>query len=144
MEVRVCSYSEGPKGHDPKDIVVNTTSRSFDWGRSLSPFFLGPVTLPDGRQSANVENAWQYSKVYKPHVDSDGNPTPAWFTWSREGFSRFRADRYPMGKGAVPLYAYYRGLKLGYVESRKKLYAPLYAGAVEKTSAFRQQRTKGK
>ena len=41
-----------------------------------------------------------------------------------------------MGKGAKPLYSYWDGEKLDYVEARKKIYIPLYSNAVKKTEAF--------
>ena len=37
-----------------------------------------------------------------------------------------------MKRGAKPLYAVWKGQKLGYVEARKKIYAPLYSQCVEK------------
>jgi len=41
----------------PEDaIIINTTSRSSNWSRGLSPFFLGPIYLYDG--FASVESAW--------------------------------------------------------------------------------------
>ena len=46
------------------------------------------------------------------------------------------AHRYPMGKGAIPLFSYWNGEKLTYVEARKKIYIPLYYKAVKDTEAF--------
>ena len=43
-----------------------------------------------------------------------------------------------MGKGAVPLYSLWDGVKLSYVEARKKIYFPGYAKAVATTAAFSQ------
>lgn len=37
----------------------------------------------------------------------------------------------------IPLFSYYRGEKLSYVESRKKMYIPWYADLVVKTRAFK-------
>lgn len=117
-------------------IVVNTTSRSTNWSRSLSPFFCGPVNLYDEHTSVNVENAWQYSKVYEYYTDANGNPDERYFQWAKEGWGKTKADRYPMGRGAKPLYSYWDGNKLTYVEARHKIYIPLYSGAVQKTNAF--------
>jgi hypothetical protein len=121
--------------------VINTTSRSTNWSRGLSPFFLGPIPLYDGTFSANMENAWQYAKVYSQHVDTDNNPTPEYFAWARTGWDKTFADRYPMGKGAKPLYSYWDGKKLTYVEARKSIYAPLYANAIVQTPAYKQLAT---
>jgi hypothetical protein len=129
----------GPRDKLPsKDVgYINTTSRSPTWSQGLSPFFLGPVSCYSGLVAQNVENAWQYSKVYPSHVDADGNPSQAWEQWRNEGFARFRADRYPMGKGAVPLYSWWDGKKLSYIEARQEIYIPIYAAAVRETQAFK-------
>lgn len=123
----------------PKVLIVNTTSQSSTpWSIGLSPFFLGPVPLYNGQISLNVENGWQYSKVYKGHVGLDGNPTASYFEWAREGWARSRAVRYPMGKGVRPEYSFWDGQKLSYIEARKKIYIPLYVYAVAKTPAYQR------
>lgn len=134
MSVNVCGFRDTPKNK----IVVNTTSRSTTWSKYLSPFFTGPCSLYGEYVSKNVENGWQYSKVYEKHVDENKNPTQEYFEWAKNGWNKTTADRYPMGKGVVPLYSYWDGLKLPYIEARRKVYAPLYAAAVEKTNAFKQ------
>lgn len=126
-----------------KILEVNTTSRAKNrWEQELSPFNLGPVIvkLPNGEvvPSKNVENAWQFTKVYEEHVDpSTGLPHAGWRIWAEyEGFRANRAVRYPKGKGAKPLYSWWRGEKLGYIQARKEIYVPLYASAVMFTSGF--------
>lgn len=89
--------------------------------------------------ATNVENAWQYSKVYDGH-DLSGEPTPEWFQWRFLGFRKERAVRYPMGKGATPLYSWVGGKRLTYIEARKQLYIPAYSSAVRDTEAFAQLR----
>ena len=118
-------------------IEVNATSRSkVEWQKALSPFFLGPVDLYDGYVAQNVENGWQHSKCYPKHVDSEGNPTPEYWEWAKAGWANEWAERYPMGKGAKPLFSLWRGQKLGYIEARKQIYIPLYSKAVAGTAAF--------
>lgn len=130
--IRVC----GPRTKIPEGVkIINTCSVSRDWSRGLSPFLLGPVALWYGRTSLNVENAWQYSKVYKDQTIC-GEPSHKWFRWAEEGWNNPRAVRYPMGKGAVPVFSYWEWEKLGYVEARKKIYCPLYSKAVESTESF--------
>lgn len=119
-------------------IVINTTSRSKNWTRGLSPFFVGPVELYDGHVAQNIENAWQFSKAYKMHLDHERNPKDEYFEWAKKGWSDNWAHRYPMGRGAKPEFSYWDGEKLGYIEARKKIYMPLYANAVQKTAAFAQ------
>lgn len=139
----------GPRDCDmyrPDDpTFVNCTSHSKDWGRGLSPFINGPCKLYEGapcEYAKNAENAWQYSKlfagVFPGHVGPDGNPTAEFFRWAKIGYLTERANRYPVGKGKKPIYAYWAGEKLGYVESRKKIYIPVYGNAVRKTEAFQK------
>lgn len=116
--------------------VVNTTSRSGDWGRGLSPFFLGPVRLYGDYFSQNVENAWQYSKVYVEYTDENNEPNQSYFEWAQKGWSKRVADRYPKGRGAKPLYSLWDGEKLGYTAARRKIYLPIYSNAVRNTPAF--------
>jgi hypothetical protein len=119
-------------------IIVNATSRGTGWERALSPFFAGPVTLPNGQVSQNMENAWQFSKAYAQHVGCNGEILPAYWQWAKRGWSDRQAHRYPMGRGAVPLFALGadENERLDYVASRKRLYGPLYLAAVKSTAAF--------
>lgn len=140
-KVRVLGPRDRPS---PEGRVINTTSRASgpdSWSRGLSPFFLGPVSLYEGAvtsEAKNVENAWQFAKVYAQHTDAEGNPTEEYFQWAREGWEHTRAFRYPMGKGAVPEYSWWAGEKLTYVEARKQIYVPLYTRAVVRTAAFQK------
>lgn len=79
-------YLTGPMEKPGPGIIINTTSRSTDWGQEFSPFFLGPIDLYGGYVSQNMENAWQYSKVYQEHVDQDNNPTLAYWIWASNGW----------------------------------------------------------
>ena len=110
---------------------VDVTSSSGYWS-ALSPFKLGPVQLYDNRWSQNMENGWQYSKVYREHADGLLNliPSQAYWNWANDGWNNPRAVRYPMGKGAKPLYSRWAGENLGYIEARKRIYIPLYSQAV--------------
>lgn len=127
----------GPKDKtDKNEIVINTTSCSKTWSRGLSPFYLGPCKLYGNKIANNVENGWQFAKVYPEHVDENGDPNKAYWRWAYAGWQDKRAQRYPMGKGATPLYSFWNNEKLSYVEARKKIYIPLYANAVRDTEAF--------
>jgi hypothetical protein len=116
--------------------IIDTTSHSKTWSVDLSPFYLGPVHLYQDRFAHNVENAWQYSKVYNEHLNSSGTPNEAWFKFATDGFLKQRASRYPMGKGAIPKFSYWNGKRLSYVEARKQIYIPIYAKSVVGTEAF--------
>lgn len=131
-------YIVGLNESIPKNAVsINTTSRSPDiWARGLSPFYLGPCKLYFDYTAKNVENTWQYSKVYKNMVGEDGNPNQMYFAWAKAGWSDPKAQRYPMGKGAIPEYSWWDGEKLTYIQARKKIYVPVYAEAVKTTEVF--------
>lgn len=120
-------------------VVINTTSRSEEsWSRELSPFYLGPIPLYTGGKALKMENAWQYAKVYPQHVDFNGAPSKDYWQWANQGWSSFRAERYPFGKGVKPQYLWWDDEPLGYVPARLKVYFPLYRDAVATTSAFRR------
>lgn len=143
-EVRVTGMrSKIPNAADDNVLVLNCTSRSKEpkW-RQFSPFLLGPVMVPLGATKGVVskthENAWQYSKVYSRHVDKEGEPTADHWKWAEKGFHNPKAVRFPMGKGAKPEYSIWNREKYGYVEARKKIYAPTYAELVMKTPAFKE------
>jgi len=48
----------------PNGVYINTTS-SAGWSRDLSPFIIGPCDLYGGHVFQNMENGWQFSKVYR-------------------------------------------------------------------------------
>lgn len=137
-EIRVI----GPRDPRPTDgIVLNVTSTGTTWVRDFSPMLLGPVKLYGGYGSFNVENAWQYSKVYKEHLDidvTDGSRDVSYtyFNWAIHGWGDKRGQRYPMGKGAIPEFSIWDGEKLDYLEARKVIYEPLYRQAVYASGLF--------
>ena len=121
-----------PPGYTP----IDATSRSKNWSRELSPFFVGPCRLYERFVSQNVENGWQFSKVYKNFLSAEGEILPGYWDWAKKGWNDSYAHRYPAGKGAVPAFLYWNGEHLQYIESRLKVYLPLYSRAVVKTTAF--------
>lgn len=132
-------YVIGPKtkNFDMKHKhFFNVTSHSLDICKELSPFFLGPVKLYDRFVSKNVENAWQYSKVYEKFTEN-GEPTMEYFLWANLGWTSDKAVRYPMGKSAKPLYSWWDGHKYGYIDARKNIYVKLYKECAEKTDAYK-------
>ena len=135
MPVRVC----GPRSKAPKNAqYINTTSRDTGFAKGLSPFFLGPVKMYWNVTAKNVENAWQFSKVYEHHVSKTGVPTDDWAKWAIKGFNDSYAHRYPAGKGKKPAFSYWDGKLLGYIDARKQIYCPLYTQAVLVSPAYKQ------
>ena len=129
-----------PNQHQRGTVVVDATS-SGGWTADLSPFLIGPCALYHDHLgnlivTANMENAWQYAKVYVNHVDDENNSTLEYWRWAREGWANPRAVRYPMGKGARPQHSLWEGEKLGYIDARKRIYGPLYAEAVKRTEGW--------
>ena len=115
----------------PSDVVVvDTTSNTSINYKELSPFVL---SAPPAK---NFENLWQFSKVYRQYADALNNPTSAYYEWRDKGFNDIQAHRYPMGKGAVPLYSLWDGERLGYIEARKQIYAVEYASHVQLTVSY--------
>jgi len=110
-------------------VVIDTTSSSGQF-RGLSPFIL--PALP----AKNLENLWQFSKVYPCHVNPNGTVNTSWEVWRERGWQDTRAHRYPMGKGAIPLFSYWEDEHLDYIQARKKIYIPEYAKNVTKTKSF--------
>lgn len=127
------------RAKNPTDgVVIDTTSRSTNWSKGLSPFFLGPVELYNNHIALTFENGYQYCKVYANRADDAGNPTDEYYKWAREGWESPTAKRYPMGRAARPLYSLWDGARLGYIDARKQIYCQLYSATVETTPAYEQ------
>lgn len=110
----------------PFDLPRYDVTTHGDVFRPLSPMLLGPVPLYSGMYAQNMENAWQYAKVYPLHEhDMD-----AYWPWAQAGWGKSWADRYPMGKGAKPAYSLWAGERLDYITARRRIYVPLYTQAV--------------
>ncbi len=128
------------------DVVVSTVARAGELWSNLSPFILGPCDLyrSDGRmlRSKNMENAWQYAKVYEQHTKGldrwpyTAIPSPEYWKWAKAGWMNPKAARYPMGKGVKPCFSWWKGKPLNYINARKAIYGPLYAEQVLQTQAW--------
>lgn len=134
-------------------IFVDCTSRNKELAKDLSPFYLGPVTGPDGATAGTVETFFQCGKAYPCH-DDGGKPNAAYFAW-RDGMygknigeltkEELRHPQRSLGYEAgdccyYPWYDEKTGtyLPLDYVTSRKKVYIPNYARLVSKTETFKK------
>lgn len=124
-----------PKELLNKDTAVFSTVAKHS---GLSPFKIGPCKLYKDYVSKNMENAWQYAKVYNIHFrHSSQKPTGDYWEWAKSGWSNPKAVRYPMGKGKKPVGSWWNGELLDYVTARKRIYGPLYAEAVQKTEDWK-------
>lgn len=134
------------KDKAPKNVDLDITpiSTDRDW-KELSPFHLGPCRTPDGVRFHNFENLWQFSKVYKSHLENDndlicGEVGIDWYIWHMAGARTERGTRYPMGKGAVAEFSKWGNLRLGYIAARKQIYVPEYSKLLINTAKFRKLR----
>lgn len=140
-------YVVGPRDKVPEGAkLIDVTTR----GKSpFSPMY-NPCDYPI--RATRMENAWQYSKVYEEH-DDNGKPNKKWYEWREKGLKKPWADRYPMGKGHKPLYAWmeleffhmmskYRTRPMGYIEARHDLYIPLYKNMLKNVEKELEQLTK--
>ena len=120
-------------------LIIDTTSRagSGSWTQGLSPFILPGGHLYGNYYAKNVENAWQAAKVYKEFVDENENPSSKYFEWAEKIWNDNHAHRYPMGRNAKPLYSYWNGEKLSYIDARIKIYIPIYKRAVLQSNAYK-------
>lgn len=128
-------------------LTYNVTSTTREkWCLEFSPFFLGPIELyinnKDGKIiiAKNLENAWQFCKVYEQFTNTDDHsPSEDYWKWAEEGWNDSQPHRFPLGRRAVkPLYSLWNGKRLTYIEARKTIYAPLYAKYVEQTDAYKK------
>ncbi len=135
-------------------VVINLTSRNRNqaFARQVSPFFVGPVTGPDGATAPNLEVFWQIGKVF-PHHDDGGQPTQNYFKYRNDMYSKKQGEipkpvmRHPyhqFGYEADDMlyWAFWNKEKgeyerLSYLEGRKKVYVPAYAKLVANSEAFK-------
>jgi hypothetical protein len=83
--------------HPEDAILINTTSRSTNWSKGLSPFIVEGGHLYGNYYAKNIENLWQFSKLYSEFADENGDPKPEYFIWAQKGWNSFYGQRYPMG-----------------------------------------------
>ncbi len=116
-------------------LCISTTN-NFGAYRELSPFVLKVLEPSTGRRVI-FENFWQFTKVYKQHIEPSGLPSEDYYQWREQGFNDSKAHRYPMGKGAIPEYSWWLRQKLGYIQARKIIYATEYANVVSLTNSYK-------
>ncbi len=142
---------------------INVTSGNRKW-RGLSPMILGPFRViesravtpyyPDGLHpgftavpdnpnlqqaiAQNMENWWQYSKIYNVDLNQEGEIQPSFFQRRAEGFADPKPHRraMPKKKGHV-VAAYFDTQVYGYVPSRK-FYCSTYEFLVTRTPEYQE------
>ncbi len=163
-QVRCAKTSRGVHHpHLPDFTNINVGSRGL-YGKFISPFKLGPVQIvelikpnayfPDGihpgfvrsiempgYQKANIqifENYWQGSKIYS-HEVVNGQLQKSFFERRPKAFDMTKGKRrfFPKKSHGFPISSYY-GSIMGYVQSRKIIYCPLYSMLVENTPQLKE------
>lgn len=155
MSIRVgAKHKRGVSGsHDVRCegfINVDVTSASRKKvdvleARQLSPLLLGPVTMANGIRAEIFENAWQYGKCWSTHLNKDGTPNASWYSFRDKGYAKLAGARHPKRGSAKSSYYPQEGqgdVVMGYVESRKKIYVPLYAGLIRDLPIIKAMRGK--
>ena len=100
----------------------------------------GQSNLWGGYVSSNLENAWQFSKVFVNQM-IDNQPSGDWLLWAIRGWQTKEAVRRPRGRsGEIPACFYWDGKVFNYQEARNKIYCPSYAKMIIGTEAYRRLR----
>lgn len=166
IRVGRCTYNRNGRRIDPTfdgftPILVLT--QSSEYGE------LGPYVLRD-RLGRIMENVWQYAKLYRniPEIRCtysrydptiiwehpaevhvrDGTPTKEYWAWRVRGMTNGYAVRYPVGMNhrhqCLGVIASTPSGKtsdlLGYVDSRKAVYVPIYCKLAKQEKTFKELR----
>lgn len=152
------AFYQNQLGGDDVDYFIDVTSHSArnkdlltefpTIAKDLSPFYIGPVVASDGAVANVFEHWYQCSKVYPCHIDNDGNVTDEYFKWRDEWFKKPHAEKntrhtnkslgYEPGDCQFSL-IYENGVykRLNYIETRKRLYIPMYAKMVYNSPTYK-------
>jgi hypothetical protein len=117
-------------------IVINVTSYSDSFGRMLSPFNVGPVNLYDEHWAHNIENGYQFAKLYSQYANEKGEPNENYWKWAKNGWENKKPIKYPLGAWNVCLHHWWKGRKLNRLEAQNEIFLPLYKEAVVQTKEF--------
>ena len=106
----------------------------------------GFTKYDDHTQIATIkkfENYWQGSKIYSLDLSIDpktniGTVNKGFFIRRAEMFSLDKGKRRALPKklAGVPISSYYQGKIMDYIESRKKVYCPVYEQLVTRTPEY--------
>lgn len=132
-------YAVSFKHKIPEDVIsMDVTSRSQTWGKNFSPFNLGPVDLYDDYTACNIENAFQFSRVYAEYNGFDDTPSQNYWEWAIKGWQNSKPIKYPLGVWSKHLYHWWDHKKLTNLEAQNQIFVPMYKKAVEKTPSFQR------
>ena len=127
-----------------KNINVGPGSRGEF--RQLMTCNLGPIPLKfkGDKTSAdvkNVENIWQFSKVFAQDIGLNDKPTSDWFAARLKGWADpkgYQRAKKKQVAGVKPVFFFWgREDKLEFLEARKRIFCRVYAMLASQTAAYR-------
>jgi hypothetical protein len=124
-KIRICGQKAKVKATEK---AINPTLKAW---KELLPINLGPCLIYGGKVAKNVESAWESTKVYEEFTH-EGQPKEDYFKWAAEQLNN---DEVKKNKSPI-LYHMWNNRKLGIIEARKSIYAPLYIKAVTMTDSW--------
>lgn len=122
--------------------IVDVSCWSKEWGRHLSPMFLGPVNVHPTYWSKTLHNAIHYSKLFPEYVGAIGRPVPEYLKWAEKGWRKNipKTDKEIEELEAEtkkPFIAYnLHGETLNELQARQRFYIPLYKQAIHNASSY--------
>lgn len=125
-------------------LNVDVCSSSRSW-KNLSPMYLGPVKrteVHNGKHlpyAKNIENYWQFAKVYSSEYDSETDEVKEEYWIKRmEGYLSKKAYRRKFqGAENIPLFSIFEGKRYKYGEARK-FYCSAYEELVVNTKEWKK------
>lgn len=124
VEIKICGQKTKVSGC----IIINPSTKQW---KGLLPSNVGPCQMYGGNIAINTERAWISTEVHLEHTEN-GQPTGDYYSWSklyREGLD----DTIPE---SPILYNIWHSRKLGIIEARKEIFAPLYIKSVTTTKSW--------
>ncbi len=128
-----------------KNINVGPGSRG-DY-KQLMPCNLGPIPLrfKSDKTSAdvkNVENIWEFSKVFPKDIGTDEKPTPPWFEARLKGWANpkgYQRARKKVSDDIKPVFFWWgKDEKLKFLEARARIFCRVYDSMAVRTLAYRK------
>ena len=128
-----------------KNINVGPGSRG-DY-KQLMPCNLGPIPLrfKSDKTSAdvkNVENIWEFSKVFPKDIGTNEKPIPEWFAARLKGWADPKGHRRAKKKlsdDIKPVFFWWgKDEKLGFLEARARIFCRVYDSMAVRTLAYRK------
>lgn len=129
--------SKGPKTHPRREgyLNIDVTSGTMSRFKALSPMLLGPTnTIPSAQ---NIENLWQFSKVFEGDLDEEGNLTKDYLDRRNAGYADTKAHRRSKRVGSFQFH-YWKGKRIKRLKARKEIYVRNYMNLAKKSQVYKE------